>query len=119
MSTATEAQHIATARQRDRLRRTLLDITGQELVEVRITRPRWNDDNLHWVAMALTAGRQPGAAPREVPLTEGGHHRRIGLLLRAAFPHADWSVAQDYDVTAGALTEHVTAMPYCLRGDDL
>lgn len=118
MSTATPTRHVAEARTRDALRANLLRITGRTLVEVRITRPRWND-NLHWVAMALTVSRRSPAVRREVPLAGGGLHREIGLLLRDAFPHADWSVAQDYDVVDGILTEHVTRVPACLRGDDL
>ncbi|MET9122947.1 hypothetical protein [Streptomyces sp. NPDC004528] len=119
MSTATETRHTAKPRERDRLERALQAITGRALTEVRITRTRWSDDDLHWVAMALTPGPVPGAAPREAPLAQGGDHRRIGQLLGDAFPHADWNAAQDYDVTAGVLTEHVTHMPMRLRGDEL
>ncbi|MET7776263.1 hypothetical protein ABZU94_10705 [Streptomyces mirabilis] len=118
MTTATRTRHAAEPLTRNALRAELLRITGSTLVEVRITRPRW-DDRLHWVAMALAVSRRSPATRREVPLAEGGQHREIGLLLRDAFPHADWSAAQDYDVVGGILTEHVTRVPACLRGDEL
>ncbi|MGW3152712.1 hypothetical protein [Streptomyces sp. NPDC001089] len=119
MSTATATRHVAGARLRARLQRTLSAITGRALVELRVTRLRWSDGGVHWVAMALVAAGRDDAARRELPLAGGGLHQELARVLRDAFPRADWGVAQDYDVTAGVLTEHVTHMPMCLRGDEL
>ncbi|MGW6911488.1 hypothetical protein [Streptomyces sp. NPDC054940] len=117
----TAAIETADAVTRDRLRGQLRELTGRVLAEVRITRVRW-PEGLRWVAMALADHRPYARAAtrrREVPLAEGALHHDIAILLRDAFPHADWSVAQDYDVTTGVLREHVVRLPACLRGDAL
>ncbi|MFF9097614.1 hypothetical protein ACF1AX_31390 [Streptomyces sp. NPDC014802] len=98
---------------RDELRR----ITGRYLSEVRITRVRW-DNGQRWVALALTVDPQPPFGHREIPLSDGKKHKKIAVLLRDAFPHANWAVAQDYDVTTGVLTEHIVRVPACLGGDE-
>lgn len=106
---------------RDRLRVQLRALTGRVLAEVRITRVRW-PEGLRWVAMALADHRPYArAATRrcEVPLAEGTLHKDIAILIRDAFPRADWSRAQDYDVTTGTLREHAVRLPACLRGDAL
>ncbi|MEU1596161.1 hypothetical protein ABZ468_25710 [Streptomyces sp. NPDC005708] len=114
MTTVAPAEYAAPARQRDRVSRELLRITGRMAVEVRITRTRW-PDGLHWVAMVLVIDPRAPWGRREVPLTEGGQHREIALLLRGAFPNADWARAQDYDVVTGTLREHLVRLPACLR----
>ncbi|MFF9238437.1 hypothetical protein ACF1AY_16095 [Streptomyces sp. NPDC014776] len=98
---------------RDELRR----ITGRQLAEVRITRVRW-DNGLRWVALALTVDPRAQHRYREVPLADGSQHKRIARLLRDTFPHANWAVAQDYNVTTGVLSEHIVRVPACLGGDE-
>ncbi|MFF0139738.1 hypothetical protein ACFYRN_25200 [Streptomyces sp. NPDC005227] len=98
----------------DRLRA----ITGRAVAEVRITRVRW-PEGLRWVAMILAADPRAPRGRREVPITEAGQHRKLALLLRDTFPHADWAHAQDYDVGAGTLREHLVRLPDCLAGDAL
>lgn len=95
-----------------RVAEALRDITGfYAVTEVRITPARYGDGTVH-CAMALASNR------REIPLP--GHSRReVVDLLNTAFPGADWSRAQDYDVTAGVLREHVVRLPACLRGEEL
>ncbi|MGW0993482.1 hypothetical protein ACWD5V_09260 [Streptomyces sp. NPDC002523] len=117
MTTETAPKNTANKRTRRALRDNLWRITGRNIAEVRITRVRW-DDGLRWCALALTVDPQPPFGHREVPLPDGSQHREIALLLRDAFPHANWARAQDYDVETGALREHVTPMPECLRGDE-
>ncbi|MGV4984560.1 hypothetical protein ACVB8X_14155 [Streptomyces sp. NRAIS4] len=110
-------EHTADESKRLVLRDDLRRIIGRAIAEVRITRVRWQD-SLRWVALALSVDPKPPFGHREVPLTDGDQHREIALLLRDAFPHANWSVAQDYDVETGTLREHVTPLPECLRGDE-
>jgi hypothetical protein len=117
MSTAT-ASTTADTVTRDRLRGRLREITGRVLAEVRVTRVQWTDDP-RWCVLALTVEKRLPFGRREVPLADGDHHREIAELLKRAFPHADWDRAQDYDVATGFLTEHVTVLPDCLRGDAL
>jgi hypothetical protein len=116
VSPDTAAEHTAPEATRLALRDSLRRITGQSLAEVRITRVRWQD-GLHWVALALTVDRRHPFWHREVPLSDGSQHREIGLLLRGAFPLADWNVAQDYNVETGVLREHIPPVPECLRGE--
>ncbi|MEU4172883.1 hypothetical protein AB0F46_39125 [Streptomyces sp. NPDC026665] len=99
-----------------RIREELHEITGHTLAEVRITRVRW-PAGLQWVALPLVARLKPTPGRREVPLGEAGLHQTIAHLLRNAFPHADWSHAQDYDVTTGVLREHTPRVPSCLTSD--
>ncbi|MFE6362921.1 hypothetical protein ACFVP3_23345 [Streptomyces sp. NPDC057806] len=106
MSTAT--QHRASTTSRERVRRDLAVIAGRELTEVRIT-PALYGGGLSFCAMALDGQH------REVPLPRIQH--AVADRVRRAFPRADWSRAQDYDVTSGVLTEHVTRLPACLTGD--
>ncbi|MFJ2004738.1 hypothetical protein [Streptomyces chartreusis] len=91
------------------LAEALRDITGfYSVTEVRITPARYGNGTV-WCAMALASNR------REIPLP--GELRKLVVdLLNRAFPSADWSRAQDYDVTAGILREHVVRLPACLRG---
>ncbi|MFF9310150.1 hypothetical protein ACF1BS_04485 [Streptomyces sp. NPDC014748] len=110
------AEHRASRRGRRALARTLRAIMGRDIAEVRITRVRW-DDGAHWVALALAVDPQPPFGHREIPLADGSLHREIALLIQNAFPGADWSVAQDYDVTTGVLREHQVHLPACLRGE--
>ncbi|MGW1796870.1 hypothetical protein ACWCQN_12875 [Streptomyces sp. NPDC001984] len=118
MTALTRTEHVADAVTADFLKRELVRITGRTLAEVRITRTRW-DDGSHWVAMALTVDRQAPWDRREIPLTEGAQHHEIAILIRDAFPHANWARAQDYAVATGILSEHLVRLPACLRGDDL
>lgn len=97
-------------RTRDRVSHQLRDITGRDVAEVRIT-PALYGGGTVWCAMAIGSNR------REIPLP--GSAREIAGLIRAAFPSAQWDRAQDYDVTAGTLTEHSMVMPGCLLGDAL
>jgi hypothetical protein len=69
--------------------------------------------------MALAVDCKACWGRREVPLPSGGLHHDIAILIRDAFPHANWAVAQDYDVATGVLREHSVRLPACLRGDDL
>jgi len=110
------AQQRASKRLRRHLARSLRRITSRDVAEVRITRVRW-DDGLHWVALALAVDPRPPFGHREIPLADGSLHHEIALLLRDTFPHANWATAQDYDVTAGVLREHLVQMPTCLRGE--
>lgn len=117
MSTETAPENIAQESARLALRDSLRRITGRDVAEVRITRVRW-EDGLRWCSMVLTVDRQPPFGHREVPLAEGHQHHTIALLLRDAFPHANWATAQDYDVETGSLHEHIVRLPECLRGND-
>lgn len=90
---------------RDRVLRQLRAITGRDVSEVRVT-PVGDGNATAWCAMALGTDR------REIPLP--GRSREVAALLRESFPAARWSVAQDYDVAAGVLTEHVVRVPACL-----
>lgn len=102
---------VAGRRTRKRLAERLRDITGfYAVAEVRIT-PALYGGGTVWCAMAIGSNR------REIPLP--GVARQVTAVIREAFPGADWDRAQDYDVTTGALTEHVTAMPEALAGDAL
>lgn len=106
----------ASVRTRDRLAAQLRDISGCRLAEVRIT-PALYGGGTTWCAMAFGVDRTAPWNRREVPLP--GVHGEIASLLRKAFPSADWDRAQDYDVVTGLLSEHVTELPACLRGDAL
>lgn len=114
---STDLKNVLDTSRRLAIRNDLRRITGRLLAEVRITRVRW-DNGLRWVALALTVDPQPPFGHREVPLADGSQHKRIALLLRDAFPHANWAVAQDYDVATGVLTEHVVRIPACLGGEE-
>ncbi|MFJ4365118.1 hypothetical protein ACIP4S_13300 [Streptomyces chartreusis] len=93
-----------------RLAEALREITGfYAVTEVRITPARYGNGTVH-CAMALASNR------REIPLP-GAVRKEVVDLLNSAFPGADWSRAQDYNVTAGVLSEHVVRLPACLRGD--
>ncbi|GAB2714760.1 hypothetical protein [Streptomyces bullii] len=109
-TTAKEFQ--AAAATRSALDQQLYTLVGRSVKEVRITRVHWPDGK-RWVAMVI------GASGREVPLRDGGLHHQAAIILREAFPHANWSRAQDYDVATGVLREHRVRMPACLRGDEL
>jgi len=113
VSTATAIT--ATTVTRDRLRSRLREITGRVLAEVRVTRVQWTDGP-RWCVLALTVEKRPPFGHREVPLADSNQHEGIAELLKATFPDADWDTAQDYDVTTGALTEHVVRPPASLRG---
>ncbi|WP_155054533.1 hypothetical protein [Streptomyces blattellae] len=100
----------ASAATRSALDERLYILCGRLVKEVRITRVRWPQGK-RWVALVI------GLNGREVPLHDGGLHHQAAIILRDAFPHADWSRAQDYDVATGVLREHVVALPACLSGD--
>ncbi|MFJ8153890.1 hypothetical protein [Streptomyces sp. NPDC094468] len=101
---------------RDLVAVRLRELVGHAVTEVRITRVRW-DESKRWVVMLLDE-RLPGSR-RELPVDRGGLHHLVAILIRDAFPHADWSRAQDYDVVHGALREHVVRVPAALAGDAL
>jgi hypothetical protein len=96
---------------RDTLEQQLYILVGRAVKEVRITRVRWPEGK-RWVALVI------GVNGKEVPLYGSGMHYQAAIILRDVFPHANWSVAQDYDVGTGVLTEHRTVLPASLRGDD-
>ncbi|MEO3978829.1 hypothetical protein [Streptomyces sp. CAU 1734] len=85
------------------LRTRLTEITGRDIAEVRITKYH-TDSTSFWTVMCL------GPRRREVPLPKGGP-QETSSMLRTAFPDARWSLPQDYDTTAGTLTEHRSRMP--------
>src|SRR3546814_721906 len=87
------------------------------LAEVRVTCVRW-DDGLRWCVVTFAVDPRGPARRREVPVPEGRDHHDIATLLRNAFPDARWDIAQDYDVTFGVLTEHITLVPGALLGGD-
>lgn len=100
---------LAGKRVRDRVARQLREITDrQDVAEVRVTPARYGRGTV-WCAMAIAVNR------REIPLP--GCAGEIAALIRNAFPAADWDRVQDYDVEAGVLKEHPTAVPECLAGD--
>ncbi|MEU7403846.1 hypothetical protein [Streptomyces sp. NPDC044948] len=108
MSTApTEHQADATARRA--LDEQLYTLVGRAVREVRITRVR-RSEGLRWVAMVI------GSTGKEVRLYDRGLHHAAAVILREAFPTADWSTAQNYDVRTGTLTRRTTAAPAGLRG---
>lgn len=117
---ATDTATALSAAARHRLASQLRQLIGRPIAELRITRVRW-DDGLQWVVLPLAAVVIRGVARghREIPLAEGTLHRDIAVLVRDAFPHADWSRAQDYDVVTGVLREHIIRTPAALRGDAL
>ncbi|MET9081393.1 hypothetical protein ABZX77_05730 [Streptomyces sp. NPDC004237] len=94
---------------RDRLYCKLTAITGRAVSEVRVTPALYGDGSV-WCAMAI------GCDLREIPLPSKSHE--VAAVIRAAFPGANWARAQDYDVTTGALVEHIVRMPACLGGED-
>ncbi|QIJ62593.1 hypothetical protein [Streptomyces sp. JB150] len=110
--------HTIDTHSRDQLRTVLRGIAGRDVAAVRVTRVSW-PDGPRWVVMLLVDDSRAARGRREVPVVEGRHHRDVALLLRDAFPLANWAIAQDYDISTGALTEHRVPVPACLRGDDL
>lgn len=100
----------ADAATRSALAERLYILVGRSVKEARITRVRWPDGK-RWVAMVL------GHNGREVPLYDRGLHHQAAIILRDAFPHANWSRAQDYDVSTGILREHLVRRPADLRGE--
>lgn len=103
-------EYTATAAARSALDQQLYTLVGRSVKEVRITRVRWPEGK-RWVAMVI------GSTGREVPLRDGGLHHQAAIILRHAFPHANWSRAQDYDVATGVLRQHVVRLPAGLRGE--
>ena len=108
MSNVKSIARTASRPARDRLWRQLRDITGHDVIEVRVTPAAYGEGTV-WCAMAIDSNR------REIPLP--GSTKEVAGLIRRAFVDADWHRAHDYDVTTGALTEHAIAMPGCLLGD--
>ncbi|MHC3474639.1 hypothetical protein ACYF6T_38920 [Streptomyces sp. 7R007] len=95
---------------RSRLHQQLYTLFGRRVKEVRITRVTWPEGK-RWVAMVI------GVHGREMPVREKGLHNNAAAVLREAFPHANWSRAQDYDVASGVLREHVVRQPAAPRGE--
>ncbi len=87
----------------------LYTLVGRPVREVRLTRVR-RSEGLRWVAMVI------GLNGKEVPLYDPGLHHTAAVILREAFPGADWSTAQNYEVRTGTLTRRTTAAPAGLRG---
>ncbi|WAZ20232.1 hypothetical protein STRCI_001333 [Streptomyces cinnabarinus] len=108
MSKTASTDHTLDDSHRLVLRDDLQRITGRILTEVRITQTLYGG-GIAYCAMALDEQR------REVPLP--GIQRDVVDRVRRAFNRADWSRAQDYNVTVGVLREHVVRRPACLRGD--
>lgn len=108
MSKTASTEHTVDASTRLVLRDDLRRITGRILAEVRIT-PALYGGGTGFCAMALDDRR------REVPLP--GVQQAVADRVRRAFLRADWSRAQDYNVTTGVLREHVVRLPASLRGD--
>jgi hypothetical protein len=92
------------------LRQQLYTLVGRAVKEVRLTRVNWPDGK-RWVATVF------GVTGNEVPLYDRGLHHQAAMVLKAAFPDANWSAAQDYDVRTGVLREHVVRIPASLRED--
>jgi hypothetical protein len=103
-------EHHAAAATRAALDQQLYVLMGRSVKEVRITRVNWPEGK-KWVAMVI------GIHGREVPLYDGGLHQQAAMILREAFPHANWARAQDYDVKTGILREHIARVPSGPRGD--
>ncbi|SMF85999.1 hypothetical protein [Streptomyces sp. Amel2xC10] len=106
----TQTEFAADAATKRALSEQLYTLVGRPVREVRITRVNWSD-GYRWVAMAV------GVGGTEVPLRDGGLHHTAALILRDAFPHANWNRAQDYHVATGILREHVVRTPASLRGE--
>ncbi|WP_329214944.1 hypothetical protein OG352_05590 [Streptomyces sp. NBC_01485] len=106
-----DTETTASTKARRALSEQLYTLFGRPVKELRITRVTWPEGK-KWVAMVI------GTHGREVPVFDGGLHQQAAHLLRDAFPHANWARAQDYDVAAGVLREHVVRTPASLRGDD-
>ncbi|MGW0583526.1 hypothetical protein ACWD25_48210 [Streptomyces sp. NPDC002920] len=100
----------AKANTRGSLDEQLYTLFGRRVKEVRITRVTWPEGK-RWVAMVI------GTHGREIPIYDGGLHHNAAVVLRDAFPDANWSRAQDYDIATGVLSQHVVRMPASLRGD--
>ncbi|CBG73078.1 hypothetical protein SCAB_60591 [Streptomyces scabiei 87.22] len=100
---------VADTATRTALHQQLYVLVGRSVQEVRITRVRRPEGN-RWVAKVI------GVNGREVPLHGSGLHHQAAAILRDAFPHANWSAAQNYDVTTGTLTRHVVRPPARPRG---
>ncbi|MFF0597845.1 hypothetical protein [Streptomyces antibioticus] len=107
---STQTEFTVDAAKKRALREQLYTLVGRAVREIRLTRVNW-PDGYRWVAMAV------GVGGKEVPLREGGLHHVAALILRDAFPHANWTRAQDYDVTTGILREHLVRTPASLRGE--
>ncbi|MFF3847991.1 hypothetical protein [Streptomyces sp. NPDC002328] len=108
---ATTTRFEADARTRRALDQRLFTLVGRQVKEIRITRVNWPNGK-RWVALVI------GSTGREVPMFEGGLHHQAAIVLRDAFPHANWSRAQDYDVATGVLCEHVVRTPASLDRDE-
>jgi len=104
-------QDTASAETRRVLQEQLYTLFGRPVKELRITRVTWPEGK-KWVAMVI------GTNGKELPIFDGGLHHQAAIVLRDAFPHANWSRARDYDVATGVLREHVTRVPATLRGDE-
>ncbi|MGW6292436.1 hypothetical protein [Streptomyces sp. NPDC055058] len=104
------ARHQANAATRKALDQRFYTLFGRAVKEVRITRVHWPEGR-KWVAMVI------GTHGREVPVHGTGLHTQAALVLKDAFPRADWDRAQDYDATTGTLSEHIARMPTPRGGD--
>ncbi|WP_128803674.1 MULTISPECIES: hypothetical protein [unclassified Streptomyces] len=104
------AVHRAAGETVSALRQQLYTLVGRAVKEVRLTRVNWPDGK-RWVATVF------GLNGKEVPLYDRGLHHQAAMVLKEAFPQANWAVAQDYDVKSGVLREHVVRMPACLQED--
>ncbi|MCI3277473.1 hypothetical protein [Streptomyces cylindrosporus] len=99
----------ADATTRSLLHQRLYTLFGRRVSEVRITRVTWPEGH-RWVAMVL------GPGDKEVPPVRGsGLHVQAALVLKEAFPQANWGRGQNYDVTTGVLREHVVRQPASAR----
>ncbi|HEY6116152.1 MAG TPA: hypothetical protein VI172_09360 [Candidatus Dormibacteraeota bacterium] len=103
------AEFKANAKERRSLDEQLHTLFGRAVKEVRITRVTWPEGK-RWVAMVI------GTHGGEVPVRDRGLHHTAAMVLRDVFPHANWGVAQDYDVATGVLREHVIRIPSTLGG---
>ncbi|MFJ9114431.1 hypothetical protein ACIRJO_02660 [Streptomyces sp. NPDC102394] len=106
--TAPAQEFTATEEERRTLDQLLYILVGRSVKEVRITRVNWPEGK-RWVTTVF------GLNGKEVPLYERGLHKQAAIVLRDAFPDANWARAQDYDVKTGVLREHVVQLPAGLR----
>jgi hypothetical protein len=111
MSTET-TEYQASADTKRALKEQLYTLFGRAVQEIRITRVSWSSGP-RWVAMVI------GTHGREVPVHDGGLHHTAAIVLREAFPDANWSRAQDYHVATGVLRQHIVRTPASLRGGEL
>lgn len=98
----------ATDSQRRALDQRIYLLIGRSAKELRITRVNWSDGP-RWVTTVF------GLNGKEVPLWDRGLHLQAALVLKDAFPQADWSIAQNYDVTTGILHPHLPVPPRFIR----